>query len=174
MRRNARPLGPRLRAARKLPSEKSAGIFFRTARARAMINCLMRPSRQFVSVRHGDSARSSAFLPHCKIDRRPIVRIDQAQIPIFGALINIGHARCRKFDQRLGETIRRAGRRDRRAKSAISANNSRRSRQKAARESVGRALHRLVRRRPVAVQFGFAQSFLLPCSDALGIRGQPR
>jgi hypothetical protein len=49
------------------------------------------------------------ILSRGEIDRRSIVGIDQAEIPIFGALIDVGHAGCGKLDQSLGQAIGSAG-----------------------------------------------------------------
>src|SRR5438067_1451437 len=43
--------------------------------------------------------------PKIKINRAAIIRIDQAQVPQFSSLVEVGHARTSKFEQCLAERI---------------------------------------------------------------------
>ena len=53
------------------------------------------------------------------VDRAAVVRVDQAQIPQLGALVGVGHARCRQLDQKLCQGVgsrRRSDPRDERGR----------------------------------------------------------
>ena len=82
----------------------------RQARA-SIIHSFGRPESQSASASAAVSARQrrSSCRAQLEIDRPPVVRVDQTQIPQFGALIEVRNARRDQLDERLRQAVDPAG-----------------------------------------------------------------
>ena len=100
-----------VRARISAAGEKSRGSAA-NARARAMIACFTRPSRQCVKQFGRAKVGLQRSLPRRIVDRTAVVGIDEGEIPELGALVEVGHARAGQREQSLREAVQRAGRGD--------------------------------------------------------------
>ena len=103
------------------------------------------------------------------VDRAPVVRIDQAQVPHLRALIEIGDAGRRDLDERLGQAVPHAALGDLRRERAEVCEKPRATHrvQHLPHEVAHGLFPRRIRVQPAAVAFRFAQRFRHVVADAL-------
>jgi hypothetical protein len=160
----------------------SSGIFaLREQRRRVMpqreraphereLHAAVAPVRQLLGRRAFFLAFGKPRAAFFEIDGTAVVRIDEAEIPQFRALIKIRHARRRQPEQSLLETVDRPGRRDACGEAGQFAQETVASlrRDDVGQEVAAGVLVSLVGREPARAQLRFAQRLQLPLRDAPG------